>query len=58
MDSEKRLIAAIALSVLVILGYQAYMRKQAKPYHKRITTQVESDQDILNKQKETQSDPY
>jgi len=58
MDSEKRLIAAIALSVLVILGYQAYMRKHAKPYHKRITTQVVSDQDILNKQKEIQSDPY
>ena len=33
MNNEKRLFLAIGLSVLVILGYQAYMKKNVKPYH-------------------------
>ncbi|MDP8296975.1 MAG: membrane protein insertase YidC [Candidatus Orphnella occulta] len=33
MNNEKRLFLAIGLSVLVILGYQAYMKKHVKPYH-------------------------
>jgi YidC/Oxa1 family membrane protein insertase len=33
MNNEKRLFLAIGLSVLVILGYQAYMKKYSKPYH-------------------------
>ncbi len=33
MNNEKRLFLAIGLSVLIILGYQAYMKKYSKPYH-------------------------
>ena len=33
MESEKRLILAIALSLLVVLVYQSYARKFYKPYH-------------------------
>ncbi len=33
MNNEKRLFLAIGLSVLIIVSYQAYMRKYAKPYH-------------------------
>ena len=36
MNSEKRLFAAIALSILIILSYQAYMRKFAKPYQQPV----------------------
>jgi len=37
MNNEKRLFLAIGLSVLVILGYQAYMKKHVKPYHPQKT---------------------
>jgi YidC/Oxa1 family membrane protein insertase len=33
MNTEKRLILAVALSVVVIILYQAYMRQFSKPYH-------------------------
>lgn len=52
MESGKRLIIAIALSVLVILGYQSYMRKFDKPYHKRITTQTTTPRVDIKQQEE------
>jgi len=45
MDNEKRLFLAIALSVVVILGYQAYMRKASKPY--QVQGQVATEQASL-----------
>lgn len=33
MNTEKRLMIAVALSVVIIIAYQGYMRQFAKPYH-------------------------
>jgi YidC/Oxa1 family membrane protein insertase len=33
MNTEKRLILAVALSAIIIICYQAYMRQFSKPYH-------------------------
>jgi YidC/Oxa1 family membrane protein insertase len=46
MNSERRLMLAVALSVLVILGYQAYMRQFIKPYHNDIVNDTVSPSSI------------
>jgi YidC/Oxa1 family membrane protein insertase len=33
MNTEKRLMLAVALSVIIIIAYQGYMRQFSKPYH-------------------------
>ena len=44
MENEKRFIIAIGMCVVVILAWQAYMRKYAKPYHQlQQTTEAVSD---------------
>ena len=56
MNNEKRLFLAIGLSVLVILGYQAYMKKHVKPYHiqKKDDTVVLAEQTSRVKEKPIQ----
>ena len=53
MNNEKRLFLAIGLSVLVILGYQAYMKKHTKPQYLQKTddTVMQIEQNIRTETK-------
>jgi YidC/Oxa1 family membrane protein insertase len=44
MNNEKRLMLAVALSIIIIIGYQSYMRQFAKPV---LTTERSGAQDLM-----------